>query len=110
MTLDEGIENEIIQKTLLDAKELKQIFGKLIKAWRAGDSKALDKLANDDLRVYPEVYQKMLVGRNNNWFPKVKRFLKSAEKEFVLVGVAHLVSKDGLIEMLKSQGYKVQQL
>ena len=52
----------------------------------------------------------MLVGRNNNWFPKVKRFLKSAEKEFVLVGVAHLVSKDGLIEMLKSQGYKVQQL
>ena len=32
------------------------------------------------------------------------------QKEFVLVGVGHMVGEDGLIEQLKRRGYDVKQL
>ena len=45
-----------------------------------------------------------LKNRNNHWIPKI---LKSIENEcsFIAVGAAHLIGKDGLIQLLKNEGY-----
>jgi uncharacterized protein YbaP (TraB family) len=36
--------------------------------------------------------------------------LRNDEIEFVLVGAAHLVGGDGLLELLSEKGYQVRQL
>jgi uncharacterized protein YbaP (TraB family) len=41
---------------------------------------------------------------------KIAGFLKSKDTYFVVVGAAHLAGKQGIIELLKGKGYKVEQL
>jgi uncharacterized protein YbaP (TraB family) len=58
----------------------------------------------------PDLYESLLVNRNNNWMPKIEAMFDTDETEFVLVGVAHLVGEHGLTAMLQSKGYEIVQL
>ncbi|HIF75084.1 MAG TPA: hypothetical protein EYG31_11430 [Porticoccaceae bacterium] len=64
----------------------------------------------DMLNEAPELYASLLRGRNLNWIPQIDKMLADEDVEFVLVGAAHLVGNDGLLELLKARGYKVSQL
>jgi uncharacterized protein YbaP (TraB family) len=57
---------------------------------------------------YPELYQQVLVERNNNWLPQIEAFLKTPETELILVGALHLAGNDGLLAQLRQRGYKVE--
>jgi len=48
--------------------------------------------------------------RNLKWMPQIEAMLRDSDREFVLVGAAHLVGEDGLLEMLQARGYDVSQL
>ena len=52
---------------------------------------------------------RLLVERNRNWLPKLESFFARRGRTFVVVGAAHLVGPDGLLAMLKSKGYSVEQ-
>ena len=56
------------------------------------------------------MYQRLLVERNRNWMPKLESFFDRRGHTFVVVGAAHLVGPDGLLVMLKSKGYQIEQL
>ena len=80
-------------------------------AWRKGDNRELIKVALAPwLADFPELYQSLLVKRNTAWLPQLEAMLASPEVEYVLVGALHLVGKDGVINMLESRGYQVEQL
>ncbi|MDA3874311.1 MAG: TraB/GumN family protein [Kiritimatiellae bacterium] len=49
LTMADGIEDETVLHTLRDLKTLKQDFDELIKAWRTGDEKMLDKLFLEEM-------------------------------------------------------------
>lgn len=51
----------------------------------------------------------LLKNRNKNWVAQLKEIMKS-ESVFVAVGAGHLVGSDGLINLLKKAGYKVEPL
>ena len=57
----------------------------------------------------PELYQRLLSERNQNWMPHVERCLTDNAGCFVVVGAAHLVGQDGLPVLLRKKGYKVTQ-
>jgi uncharacterized protein YbaP (TraB family) len=40
---------------------------------------------------------------------KIEEFLTKGETYFIVVGAAHLVGKDGILERLKEKGYSVEQ-
>ncbi|PZR14053.1 MAG: hypothetical protein DI539_19020 [Flavobacterium psychrophilum] len=48
----------------------------------------------------------MLTERNKAWVKKIPAIVKK-ESTFFAVGAGHLYGKDGVIELLKQQGYKV---
>lgn len=77
-------------------------------AWRAGDAETVEQFAVETLTDAPEVYQSLLVDRNRRWMPAIESCVQT-QRCFVVVGAAHLVGPDGLIEMLRSQGYEVSQ-
>ncbi len=99
--------------TLKDMDGLDQGIGELMKAWRTGDVKTMEKLVMKTLRDAPEtkpIYDKLVFTRNREMAAKVEQFLRSRETAFVVVGAAHLVGKEGVVELLRQKGYTVEQL
>lgn len=109
--MGEGNENEFILLSLSDLDEIAEVMEDMIFAWRTGDNEKLSEMfVADMLNEAPELYESLLRGRNLNWIPQIDKMLADEDVEFVLVGAAHLVGNDGLLELLKARGYKVSQL
>lgn len=53
-----------------------------------------------------ELEHKLILERNHNWIPKLDSIMKH-ESTFVAVGAAHLCGEQGLIQLLREQGYEV---
>lgn len=108
VNMGKGREDELILNTVHDMEQLDNQMQATRSAWRSGDLKKLDEVAVSPMRKdYPGLYQNLLVKRNNNWIPVIEAMLKTQPTEFVLVGVAHLVGRDGVIHKLRKRGYLV---
>lgn len=109
--MGEGNESEFILMSIADLQESEAVMGQMISAWRSGNAGQLQDLFVDDMRVRaPELYDSLLLQRNLKWMPQIEAMLEDSDKEFVLVGAAHLVGTEGLLEMLEAKGYDVRQL
>lgn len=101
--------NLVIRSTLRDIHKMGQTLEKSVAYWRAGDLDKLDiEMAADMRKETPQVYQQLLVARNQAWLPKIEHMFTSPDVELVLVGSLHLASKDGLLALLEKRGYKVK--
>ena len=83
---------------------------KLTDAWKTGDAPTVERIVLADLKQDTVMYQRLLVERNQNWLPKLEALFTRSGRAFVVVGAAHLVGPDGLLTMLKSKGYTIEQL
>jgi len=109
--MGEGSESDFILLSLNDLEEISSSMEDLITAWREGDIQSLAELFVDDMRMESEdLYNSLLLERNQNWLPIIERMFGEDGNEFVLVGAAHLVGDDGLLSLLEARGYKVEQL
>jgi len=107
--LGKGMEDEMILSTISEIKELPLLVGAMKKAWRAGNMKELELISAAPMKSdYPDLYQALLINRNNAWLPKIEKLLLTPEIELVLVGALHLVGQDGVLSQLQSLGYKVE--
>ena len=80
----------------------------MLAAWSAGDVDALDKLNNAEFRdKYPDLFQTLVVKRNQNFTTQIQDLLKGDGVSFVAIGAGHLVGKEGVPALLEKQGYKV---
>jgi len=116
MIADMGIgdEDRFIKSNLEQMKDFKAMFTGLLKAWREGDDKQLNKLAIMPMKDDPKTFKKLLTDRNRTWISHIDRMFaddgKSTDKEFVLVGVAHLAGDKSVLTLLKTKGYRVEKL
>ena len=79
-------------------------------AWQTGDADALDRLLNKGLKDSPSLFEALVTKRNTSWMPKIEALLHEPDDALVVVGAAHLVGKQGVVEMLRAKGYSVQQM
>lgn len=101
--------NSVIKSTLRDLHKMDAVLEKAVGYWRRGELEKLDREMSADMRrEAPEVYQHLLVARNQAWLPKIEQFFATADVELVLVGSLHLSSKDGLLAQLEERGYQVK--
>ena len=83
-------------------------FKQLVAAWYSGDIAKLDSLNNADFRdKYPDLFQLLIVKRNQNFASQIEEMLKGDGVSFVAVGAGHLVGNEGVPAMLQKAGYKV---
>ena len=109
--IGKGKEDELIRYSLEDIKTLPTFMKEMKRAWRNGNTQALVDLAITPLvKDFPDIYQSLLVQRNNNWLPQIEAMFTNKKTELVLVGTLHLVGKDGLLHQLEAAGYKANQL
>ena len=108
-TMGQGREDELITRTLRDIRQLPTMLQDIKDAWRRGDNRKLKEVAITPFkRDFPNVYNNLIVRRNDAWIDKIEAMLETQEIELVLVGALHLVGDDGLLEKLAARGYKIQ--
>lgn len=93
--------------------EMPGMLGDLHSAWRDGDIARLDELTREEMREKtPQTYRIVNVERNQAWLPQIQAMLDDAKKgdTLVVVGALHLLGEDGVIEMLRGKGYKVERV
>lgn len=111
ISMADGNEDAFVDYSIAEMKDVKEQFDLLVAAWRTGDAGKLDELMSGELRAHqPQMYKRLIVERNRSWLPVIDAYQKTRRTHFVLVGVAHLVGPDGLIEALKKKGYRVDKL
>ena len=109
--MGEGNESEFILLSLRDLEETEAVMEEMIRAWREGNNDKLAEMFIADMKAEaPELYDSLLLQRNLNWIPQIESMLRDAETEFVLVGAAHLVGDQGLLDLLSRKGFQVEQL
>lgn len=103
------LEDDFLQSTLEQIGTLQQEVPKLLQAWQDGDGSALQRLLSEEQgspALQELMERRLLKERNHNWIPKL---LAMPEKnQFLVVGALHLYGQDGVLNLLRQQGYKVQ--
>jgi len=107
MTREE--QERLLAETIKELDTQQSEVTKLADAWKAGDVATVERIVLQDLKSDTRLYQRMLVDRNRNWLPKIEAIAAKGGRPFIVVGAAHLVGSDGLIAMLRSRGYTVEQ-
>ncbi|WP_339859035.1 TraB/GumN family protein [Pseudohongiella acticola] len=109
--MGEGYESEFVAYSLRDLETIGEAMDEMLLAWRSGDLEALEsQFIKPMLEEAPELYESMLVERNNNWVPQIEAMFDEPGTEFVLVGAAHLVGEHGVLAMLSDRGYEVSKV
>jgi Uncharacterized protein conserved in bacteria len=99
----------MLRQTVEELERLDKDINDIVKSWLKGDSDQLATLMLGGLQEYPELYQKILVERNRRWVGEIERLVQQGSGAMVVVGAAHLLGKDSVVEMLKEKGYSVEQ-
>lgn len=74
----------------------------LVENYKKEDLEALRDSKEED----PKIEQLLLNGRNEQWVPKIKQ-LMGKQSNFIAVGAAHLAGPEGLLNLLRKEGYSV---
>jgi uncharacterized protein len=82
----------------------------VVNAWRSGDAAKLAALLSDEYASFPNLYRVLVSERNKRWVPQIEKLLHGNQDAFVVVGALHLVGDGGLLELLRHDGFKPEQL
>lgn len=104
------LQDRLLSETLKEMATTKESVGDLARAWKTGDAPTIERLVLRDLKSEPEMYRRLLLERNRTWLPKIEALFARPKPAFVVVGAAHLVGSDGLLQMLRAKGYAIAQL
>jgi uncharacterized protein len=102
-------QESLLRETVDELDLLDENLNKIVQSWLKGDSDSLAALLLAGMKEYPELHEKMILDRNRRWISQIEKIIAQGGGAMVVVGAAHLVGKDGVIEMLKARGYRLEQ-
>ena len=104
-----GREEEILRQALDELDVVEKSSSDMIKAWKEGDARRMETLLKKSLEGFPDIEKKLFTERNTTWADAVGKLLSQKGDVFVVVGAGHLVGKNGLLELLRSGKFTVEQ-
>lgn len=108
--LDKGTDNEQIIETIDELEQINIRLADIVNAWRKGDERKTEELSLQDLKNYPKLYSVLITDRNRKWVKNIEGYLQRPEKIMIIVGAAHLVGDNGVIELFRKRGYQIEKL
>jgi uncharacterized protein YbaP (TraB family) len=104
-------EADFLRATLDDVDEGVAKIDTMVAAWAAGDVAELEKQFVTEMKGdYPELYELLLVKRNQDWASQLKTKLAGSGVSFVAVGSGHLVGPDSVQAQLAKLGIKAERI
>ncbi len=94
----------------IDSMEKSKVyFGLMLNAYKNQQLNEIEKIINDPEFGVEENQDILLDKRNKNWIVQLKEIMKE-NSVFTAVGAGHLVGKNGLIALLRAEGFMVRGL
>lgn len=103
-------QDQQLRQTLEQMPEMDEQLERMLALWRAGDGEALHAMMKEEMADYPALYERLISERNRNWIPELEAQLADPGNELVVVGAAHLVGEDGVVELLRQRGHRVERV
>lgn len=86
----------------------KTMFAQMMETYKQENITEMIDMMNDEKYTSVSEYQDLLLdNRNKNWIPKITEFAKQ-QPTFFGVGAGHLAGDNGVIKLLRKEGYKVE--
>jgi uncharacterized protein len=101
---------KFLDLVLNDLHDVDSDTQEVVAAWRRGDAAKLAALLSDEYKQFPALYRSLVTDRNKRWEPQIEQLLRAKDNYFVVVGALHLVGDGGLLELLRKDGFKVEQM
>ena len=81
---------------------------KLMEVYESKDiEKMLVVMEESENKISADNKDVLLINRNKNWIPVIENVIKTTST-FFGVGAAHLAGDEGVIKLLRKQGYTVE--
>ena len=101
---------KFLDLTLDEMQEAQSELNDLLGAWRAGSASKLANMLSEEYGQAPALYNTLVADRNRKWVPQIERLLKSDKNYMIIVGTLHIVGRNGLLDLLKADGFSAKQL
>lgn len=88
-----------------DTLEAREMQSQLISIFLSQNIDSIYQYTQGD-REKSDFEQDLLVNRNENWIPVIKKLIKR-KRCFIAVGAAHLGGPEGVIQLLREEGYEL---
>jgi hypothetical protein len=108
--MPEETQRKLLVSMVEDVKSARVDFQKMVTAWSSGDTKAIARTFDDELKKAPEIAEVLIDQRNANWVEWLKHRLDQPGTVMVAVGAGHLAGKGSVIDLLQKQGLKVERV
>jgi hypothetical protein len=102
-------QRQFMRSTLEESSSTARETEEIISAWQHGDTVKLEQLLRQDAAESPELFRLLTVDRNRRWLPKITALLGGNDDVMVIVGALHLIGHDGVVELLRSEGFSAIQ-
>jgi len=103
-------QDQQLRQSLEQLGDMEEQLARMLQLWRAGDGDGLHAMLVEEMGDYPALYQRLITQRNRNWIPDLEAQLADPGDELVIVGAAHLVGEDGVVELLRQRGHRVERV
>lgn len=81
---------------------------KLIELYLKGDITAIERFIRANLSADKEQFATLITDRNNKMAHKLDSILKKKESFFCAIGAGHLAGSEGVINLLRTRGYRLR--
>lgn len=108
LTLEE--QSALLEQTLAELDSAGEVMDETIAAWRQGELEDLATSLLAEFEDFPELYDSLVVARNEAWISELEELLDAGADYLVVVGGLHLVGPDSVIELLMDRGHRVERL
>ena len=104
-----SMQEESLKAMLADIDTQASNVEVLADAWRKGDTATVEQLLHEGFSDSPAIAERLLFERNRNWVAPVEACLSEGARCFVVVGAAHLVGPNSLVQLLRDRKHSVVQ-
>jgi uncharacterized protein YbaP (TraB family) len=109
-SLPMALQSDMLLEALAEIEDLEAGMGRTVEAWRRGDTAYLADELLEELRRYPDLYDRLVTERNRKWAPRIAALLQREGDYLVVVGALHLVGPDSVLALLAADGIPSEQM
>lgn len=101
----------MLQSTLAELDTLPKQMDKMLRSWAEGTPERLARMFLMEMGGFEEAFlDRLLYARNRNWMAPIEAMLAENQENLVVVGAAHLIGDDSVIDLLEQAGYEIERI
>lgn len=98
---------EILKEMIDQPEEYEKMYGEMVEKYQTADLEELQSFMSENMAEYQAFEDALLIERNLRWIPRMEQMMLQSPV-FFAVGAGHLGGEQGVINLLREAGYRVE--